>query len=169
MRIGHGYDIHRLQAQKDAGFCLGGVWLCCDCIVVAHSDGDVLCHAIIDSLLGALALGDIGVHFPPQEARWRGAKSLDLLRGLYREKILANGYRLVNLDATVILQHLRLRPFIEPIRQELSGALSVLSELGHISVKAKTKEGLGAVGRGEAIEAYAVCLLERLPADGTVT
>ena len=159
MRIGCGYDIHRLQAQKNAGFRLGGVWLECDYIVLAHSDGDALCHAIMDSLLGALALGDIGVHFPPGEARWRGAKSLDLLRGLYREKILENGYKLVNLDATVILEHLRLRPFIEPIRCELAG---VLPEMGpnQISVKAKTKEGLDAVGRGEAIEVHAVCLLE---------
>ena len=160
MRIGCGYDIHRLQAQKDAGFCLGGVRLGCDYIVVAHSDGDVLCHAIIDSLLGALALGDIGVHFPQQEARWRGAKSLEMLRSVYREKVVAGGYKLVNLDTTVVLEHLRLRPFIEPIRCELARALPKV-ELNNISVKAKTKEGLDAVGRGEAIEAHAVCLLEK--------
>ena len=160
MRIGCGYDIHRLQAQKDAGFCLGGVWLGCDYIVIAHSDGDVLCHAIIDSLLGALALGDIGVHFPQQEARWRGAKSLEMLRSVYREKILGGGYQLVNLDTTVVLEHLRLRPFIEPIRRELAGALPKVGP-NQISVKAKTKEGLDAVGRGKAIEAHAVCLLEK--------
>ncbi|WGK70314.1 2-C-methyl-D-erythritol 2,4-cyclodiphosphate synthase [Candidatus Haliotispira prima] len=163
MRIGHGYDLHRLRPQPGVGFCLGGFFVHCDYAVIAHSDGDVLCHAVIDSLLGALALGDIGAHFPPSEERWRNANSLEMLRSVYCTQIQTQGYRLVNLDCTVILEKIRLRPLIDDIRSHLLGAFesSEATDINQISVKAKTKEGVDAVGRGEAIEVYASCLLQK--------
>ncbi len=166
IRIGQGYDLHRLEAGS--GLYLGGLLLRCDYASVAHSDGDVLCHAVIESLLGALALGDIGSHFPPTDERWRNADSLEMLRSVYRKQIRTRGYELVNLDCTIVLEKIRLRLLIDEIRYRLLSAFQLHTSkdreivLEQISVKAKTKEGVDAVGRGEAVEVYASCLLQKI-------
>ncbi len=154
LRIGQGYDIHRLV--RDRKFILGGVEipsaLGCD----AHSDGDVLIHAIIDALLGAVSLGDIGSHFPPSDSRWKDADSSGLLRhvmGLLRDR----GWEPVNLDTTVILETPRLRPHIDDIRLSLSRMTGIPFDA--VSVKAKTKEKQDAVGEGRAVEALAAVLV----------
>ncbi len=171
IRIGQGYDLHRLRAETGAGLYLGGFLVRCNYVAVAHSDGDVLCHAVIDSLLGALALGDIGTHFSPQEKRWRNADSREMLRSVYHDLVLARGYQLLNLDCTVVLQEVRLRLLIDDIRNHLLQAFDCRKaynfqqvaalDLERISVKAKTKEGVDAVGRGEAVEVFASCLLQK--------
>lgn len=155
-RIGHGYDRHRLEAGKP--LIIGGVVIDAPFGSVAHSDGDVLLHALIDALLGAMALGDIGEHFPDTDPRWKGANSGQMLAHVL-ELVHDAGYGLVNLDATVLLETPKLKPYKFGIRQNLAEQLSV--GLDVVSVKAKTGEKLAPVGTSEAIEAWVACLLAR--------
>ena len=163
LRIGQGYDIHRLATGRR--LLLGGVEIAApDNIgLLGHSDGDVLVHAVTDAVLGALALGDIGQWFPDTDAEFAGADSRELLRRVLADPRL-EGWRLVNLDSTVIAQRPRLAPMIPAIRESIAALFGVPVE--RISVKAKTNEGLDAIGNGEAIAAQAVVLLERLKVDG---
>lgn len=154
MRIGYGYDVHRLVAGRP--LILGGVTVPHETGLAGHSDADVLLHAIADALLGAAALGDIGLHFPDTDERWRGADSLALLTevGLL---VRAAGYRVVNIDSTVALQRPRLRPHIDAMRHNVAKALDLPE--GCVSVKATTTERLGFVGEEAGAAASAVCLL----------
>jgi 2-C-methyl-D-erythritol 2,4-cyclodiphosphate synthase len=154
MRVGYGYDVHRLAPGHT--LVLGGVTIPHDTGLVGHSDADVLLHAIADALLGAAALGDIGTHFPDTDADWAGADSSDLLRRV-GQRVWADGYRLANVDATVVLERPKLQPHIDEMRQNIAGALDVTPD--RVSVKATTAEGLGPVGQGRGAAARAVCLL----------
>ena len=154
-RIGHGYDVHRLVEGRK--LILGGVEIPYEKGLLGHSDADVLTHAVMDAMLGALALGDIGKHFPDTDPAYKGADSIELLRqvnGLIR----AEGYQLGNLDVTVAAQRPKLAPHIPAMRQRLADALGV--PVTDISVKATTEEGLGITGQGEGMTATAICLLE---------
>ena len=153
-RIGHGYDVHRLTAGQ--GIVLGGVSIPCDFALVAHSDGDVALHALCDALLGALALGDIGKHFPDTDPRYAGADSLTLLQHCY-QLVTEQGYGLGNADITIAAQAPKLAPHIAAMRQGIADALQV--DMAAISVKATTTEKLGFVGRQEGIAVDAVVLL----------
>mgnify|MGYP002580504582 FL=1 len=155
MRIGHGYDVHRLVEGR--ALVLGGVRIPFEKGLDGHSDADVLTHAVMDALLGAAALGDIGKLFPDTDDRYLGADSIALLREVDR-RLTEAGYRLGNLDVTVIAQRPKLAPYINQMRQNLAAALR--TELQNISVKATTEEHLGFTGSGEGIAAHAVCLLE---------
>ena len=155
-RIGQGWDIHALVEGRP--LVLGGVTIAHSRGLLGHSDADALCHAITDALLGAAAMGDIGQHFPDTDAQFKGADSLALLAEAAR-RVRAQGWQIGNIDSTMIAQEPRLAPYIAAMRQRLSQALLV--ELGQVNVKAKTAEGMGPVGQGEAIEASAVCLLMR--------
>lgn len=159
MRIGHGYDVHRLTEGRR--LILGGVEIPFDKGLLGHSDADVLAHAVADALLGAAALGDIGALFPDTDPAYTGADSLMLLAQVM-ERVRAEGYRLGNLDATVLAQRPKLKPYIPAMRERLAVACGV--EIGRISVKATTEEGLGFTGLGEGMAAHAVCLLEEEPA-----
>lgn len=153
-RIGIGHDTHRLAAGRP--LLLGGVCVETEYGAEGHSDADALAHAIADAILGALCEGDLGVHFPDRDPRWKDADSMQLLARvvwLARER----GFHVVNADATVMLERPRLRSFIEAMRENLSRTLSV--DAGCVSVKAKTGEGLDAVGRGEAVTVQAVVLM----------
>ena len=155
MRIGHGYDVHRLVPGRRC--IIGGVDIPHRTGLAGHSDADVLTHAVMDALLGALALGDIGRHFPDTDPRYAGADSLALLRqvaALLRER----GWQLGNLDATVLAQVPRLAPHIPQMRENLAAAIGC--ETDRISVKATTEEGLGFTGTEQGIAAHCVCLLE---------
>jgi 2-C-methyl-D-erythritol 2,4-cyclodiphosphate synthase len=154
VRIGIGYDVHRLVRGRP--LILGGVTIDLEWGLEGHSDADALLHAICDALLGALALGDLGHHFPDTDPRYRGIASIKLLAEVIR-MVHDQAYRLHNLDAVVIAQRPRLALHIPAIRQNLAGLLS--TDLGSISVKAKTAERLGALGRGEGIAVHAVCLI----------
>ncbi len=156
LRIGQGYDVHRLAAGES--LVLGGVPLASDLGTVAHSDGDVLLHAVCDALLGALALGDIGEHFPDTDAAWRGASSMDLLRACM-DLIDARGWRVVNLDATLMLEQPKILPHKPAMRANLASVMHV--EVDRISLKATTGERIGFVGRREGVEALASVLLGR--------
>ncbi|MBS7325139.1 MAG: 2-C-methyl-D-erythritol 2,4-cyclodiphosphate synthase [Thiopseudomonas sp.] len=155
IRIGHGYDVHRFQEGDH--ITLGGVRIAHDQAFVAHSDGDVLLHAICDALLGALGLGDIGRHFPDTDPRFKGADSRQLLRAVM-SMAEARGWRVVNLDSTVLAQAPKLAPHIEAMRSAIAQVLQVSEE--QVNVKATTTETLGFVGRKEGIAAHAVVLLE---------
>ena len=155
LRVGIGYDIHRLA--RGLPLVLGGVALAHDRGPDAHSDGDVLAHAIGDALLGGMGLGDLGAHFPDTDARWRGASSLSILEAI-REMIRRRGARLVNVDATLIAEAPRVGPHVAAMKENLGRALGVEPE--RISVKATTNERLGAIGREEGIAAMAVALME---------
>ena len=157
MRIGHGYDVHRLVEGR--ALILGGVRIPFEKGLDGHSDADVLTHAVMDALLGAAAMGDIGKPFPDTDDRYLGADSIALLREVDRRPTEA-GYRLGNLDVTVIAQRPKLAPYINQMRQNLAAALH--TELQNVSVKATTEEHLGFTGSGEGIAAHAVCLLEPL-------
>jgi len=152
-RIGHGYDIHRLQ--PGGKLVLAGVVVSEEFSPIAHSDGDVVIHALVDGLLGAMAWGDIGQMFPDSDPQWKGAASRIFLETVYR-KVRQSGYELVNVDVTIQAERPRLAPFkltmIETLRGLLGGA-------GAINIKAGTNEGCGEIGRGEAIAAHAVVLL----------
>lgn len=154
MRIGFGYDLHKLKTGRK--LMIGGVHIPCDFGEEAHSDGDVLLHAVIDALFGAIAEGDIGSHFPPSDIRWKDVSSLVLLKKTM-EIIRERKFSLINLDCTVVLEKPKLLPYKEKIRQTMADALG--TDISRISVKGKTKEKVDAVGRGEAIEAYASLLL----------
>ena len=155
MRIGHGYDVHRLVEGRS--LILGGVRVPFEKGLDGHSDGDVLTHAVMDALLGAAAMGDIGKLFPDTDDRYLGADSVALLREVDR-RLTEAGYRLGNLDVTVIAQRPKLAPYINQMRQNLAAALR--TELQNISVKATTEEHLGFTGSGEGIAAHTVCLIE---------
>lgn len=154
MRIGHGFDVHAFGDGDHV--MLGGVPVPHARGIVAHSDGDVAVHALCDALLGALALGDIGHHFPPGDARWKDADSLQFLRHC-RSLMEAHGFALGNADITVICEQPRVGPHLAAMRSALAAALG--ADVGCVSVKATTTERLGATGRGEGIAAHAVCLL----------
>ena len=155
LRIGIGHDIHPLVAGRP--LVLGGVRFESERGLAGHSDADVLAHAIGDALLGALALGDLGTHFPPGDPRWRDASSLDLLRRI-RALLDERGARPVNVDATLVAEAPRIAPHRERMCRNLAGALGLAES--QVSVKAGTSEGLGALGRGEGIAAWAVALIE---------
>ena len=157
MRIGHGYDVHRLVEGRS--LVLGGVRIPFEKGLDGHSDADVLTHAVMDALLGAASMGDIGKLFPDTDDRYLGADSIALLREVDR-RLTEAGYRLGNLDVTVIAQRPKLAPYINQMRQNLAAALR--TELQNVSVKATTEEHLGFTGSGEGIAAHAVCLLEPL-------
>jgi len=155
LRIGQGYDVHRLAEGRR--LVLGGVEIPSPVGCVGHSDADALAHAIMDALLGALALGDIGQHFPNTDPAYAGADSIALL-GRVVALLAEHGARVVNVDATVIVEAPKLAPHIPGMRRRLAAALGVGE--GDVSVKATTAEGLGAFGRGEGIAAHAVALVE---------
>jgi len=155
MRIGHGYDVHRLVPGRD--LVLGGVNIPNERGLAGHSDADVLVHAVMDALLGAAALGDIGRHFPDSDGSYAGASSLELLsRVCYL--IDREGYSIVNIDSTVIAQGPRLAPFIPEMRHNIARACGIAP--AQVNVKATTEEGLGFTGAGEGVAAHAVALLE---------
>ena len=156
MRIGHGYDVHKLVEGRE--LILGGVHIPHSLGLLGHSDADVLLHAISDAILGAAALGDIGKHFPDTDERFKGADSLVLLREVVR-LVEHEGWRLGNLDAIIIAQQPKLRPYIDNMRQNIADACH--ADISQISVKATTEERLGFTGREEGISAHCVCLLEK--------
>ena len=158
MRIGHGYDVHRLVHGR--ALILGGVSIPFEKGLLGHSDADVLTHAVMDALLGAAALGDIGKHFPDSDPAYKGADSLMLAREVAK-LLLAQNYRICNLDTTILAQAPKLAPHIPQMRENLALALGL--PVDAVSVKATTEEGLGFTGTGEGIAAHAVCLLEQLP------
>lgn len=155
MRIGYGYDVHPLVPGRK--LVLGGVEITFDKGLEGWSDADVLTHAIMDALLGAAALGDIGRHFPPGEARYKDISSLKLLKQV-SEKLADKGYRVGNIDATVVAEKPKLRDYIDDMRRSLAGTMDI--EIGRVSVKASTNNGLGFIGSGQGIAAYAVALIE---------
>ena len=157
MRIGFGYDSHRFEEGRK--LVLGGVEFPGETGLKGHSDADALIHAIIDALLGAAALGDIGSHFPDTDPQWEGADSSALLEQVVKE-IRAAGYRIGNVDATVICERPKLRPKVDEIRARLSELLAIPSS--RLSIKGKTNEKMDDVGAGVGIEAHAVCLLEKV-------
>ena len=157
MRIGHGYDVHRFA--KDRKLILGGVDIPHEMGLLGHSDADVLTHAVMDALLGAAALGDIGKHFPDNDPAYKGANSLRLARCV-ADLLGKCGYRIVNIDATVIAQVPKLSPYMETMRENLAAALGVAK--GDVSVKATTEEGLGFTGEKLGIAAHAVCLIDAI-------
>lgn len=157
MRIGQGYDVHRLVSNRK--LILGGVEIPFEKGLDGHSDADVLVHAVMDAMLGAAALGDIGKLFPDNDDAFLGADSIVLLKRV-RGVLAQNGWRISNLDATVIAQRPKLAPFIDTMRENI--ALALQTDVSNVSVKATTEEKLGFTGSGEGIAAHAVCLIERV-------
>lgn len=155
MRIGHGYDVHRLVEGRE--LILGGVKIPYELGLLGHSNADVLLHAVSDALLGAAGLGDIGKHFPDTDPKYKGADSLELLR-IVGEKITAAGCRVSNIDVTMIAQKPKLRPYIEQMEQNIAAAVRVSPD--RVNVKATTEERLGFTGEGLGMACHAVCLLE---------
>jgi 2-C-methyl-D-erythritol 2,4-cyclodiphosphate synthase len=157
LRIGQGWDVHRIVAGRP--LILGGVTIPSEFGLEGHSDADVLAHAITDALLGAAALGDIGMHFPDTDPRWKGADSLKFLRHA-QDLVAEQGYTIVNVDSTVILERPKLKEFRPAIRARLAETLQL--EAGQVSVKFKTAEKVGPVGQGLSAEAQAIVMLCRL-------
>ena len=157
MRIGHGYDVHRLVDGRK--LILGGVEIPYEKGLDGHSDADVLTHAVMDALLGAAALGDIGKRFPDNDDRYLGADSIELLKAV-SAVLTEHGWRLGNLDATVIAQRPKLAPYIDAMRARIAAALG--TDVSAVSIKATTEEQLGFTGDGSGIAAHAVCLIEPL-------
>ena len=156
MRVGIGYDSHRFVDKRK--LIIGGVAVPCEKGLLGHSDADVLCHAIMDAVIGAVGLGDIGRLFPDTDPRWKDAVSTELLRDVV-DLARMNGYAIAWVDATIIAERPKISPFIE----EMKSALSVAGiPAGTINIKAKTNEGMGFIGRGEGIAAQAICLLSRI-------
>jgi 2-C-methyl-D-erythritol 2,4-cyclodiphosphate synthase len=155
LRIGHGYDAHRLEPGD--GVTLGGVHIACGYRLIAHSDGDVLIHALCDALLGACALGDIGKFFPDTDAKYRGIDSRELLREVVRRVRDEAGYAVVNADLTLIAQVPKVAPHVVTMRERLAADMGVSP--ADVNVKATTNEGMGHLGRKEGIAGHAVCLL----------
>ncbi len=155
MRIGTGYDVHRLTEGRK--LIIGGVEIPYEKGLLGHSDADVLLHAIMDALLGAAALGDIGLHFPDSDERYSGISSIELLKRV-RRLLLEKGYTINNVDSTIIAQAPKMRPYIDEMKKNIANAL--LLPIDDINVKATTEEGLGFTGQGEGIAAQAVCLIE---------
>ena len=157
MRIGQGYDVHRLTEGRD--LILGGVKIPYDKGLLGHSDADVLVHAVMDALLGAAALGDIGEHFPDTDPAYKGISSIELLRHV--GKLLEeNCYIIENIDATIIAQRPKMAPYIEQMKKNVADALAI--EVSQVNIKATTEEGLGFTGRGEGISAQAIASLETI-------
>lgn len=154
MRIGTGYDVHRLVPERD--LIVGGVKIPYEKGLLGHSDADVLLHAIMDALLGAAALGDIGLHFPDNDPAYKGISSLLLLKKT-GELLLEKGYLIENIDSVIIAQEPKMRPYIEEMRKNIADVLEI--EVEQVNVKATTEEGLGFTGAKEGIAASAVCLL----------
>jgi len=154
MRIGQGYDVHRLV--PDRALIIGGVEIPYELGLLGHSDADVLLHAITDSLFGAAAMGDIGTHFPDSDPAYLGADSLELLRQC-GELLRQAGYRIGNIDSTIIAQKPKMAPHIPQMRQNIAAALQI--PVDAVSVKAKTEEGLGFTGTGQGIAAQSICLI----------
>lgn len=155
MRIGHGYDVHKLVSDRK--LILGGVEIPCTLGLLGHSDADVLIHAVMDSLLGAACLGDIGIHFPDNDEKYKGISSLKLLKNvcdMLREK----NYEIQNIDSTIIAQKPKLSPYIFGMRKNISNACGI--DIGKINVKATTEEGLGFTGNLEGISVHAVCIIK---------
>ena len=153
MRIGIGYDIHKLVEGRD--LIIGGVKIPYEKGLLGHSDADVLVHAIIDALLGALALGDIGVHFPDTDEKYKGADSLELLK---QTKKLLGDYKIINIDSNIIAQKPKLAPYINSMREKIASILDI--NLNCISIKAKTNENMDSMGQGTSIAANAVVLVD---------
>lgn len=153
MRIGSGYDSHRLVEGRK--LIIGGVDIPFEKGLYGHSDADVLCHAIIDAILGALGMGDIGTHFPDTDTKWKDASSIDLLSSTM-ELVTQRGFEILWIDSTVITERPKLQPYIEIMKKNISVA-GIPS--GAVNIKAKTNEGMGFIGRGEGVAAQAVCLL----------
>ena len=155
MRIGHGYDVHRLVEGRD--LILGGVKIEYEKGLLGHSDADVLLHAVSDALLGAAGLGDIGRHFPDTDPQYKGADSLKLL-SIVGEKVAAAGYRVSNIDVTMIAQKPKLKDHIPQMAANIAAAVGI--DISRVNVKATTEERLGFTGREEGLSCHAVCLLE---------
>lgn len=156
MRIGHGYDVHRLVEGRK--LIMGGMEIPYEKGLLGHSDADVLLHAISDALLGAAALGDIGKHFPDTDEKYKGADSLMLLKHV-GELLKGKGFSVGNIDATIIAQRPKMAPYIEGMRKNIAGVLGI--DIEEVNVKATTEEGLGFTGTGEGIAAHAVCLIRK--------
>ncbi|MBO5347894.1 MAG: 2-C-methyl-D-erythritol 2,4-cyclodiphosphate synthase [Lachnospiraceae bacterium] len=154
MRIGMGYDVHRLVPDRD--LIMGGVRIPYEKGLLGHSDADVLLHAIMDALLGAAALGDIGKHFPDTDPQYKGISSMKLLEHV-GELLEENCFFVENIDATIIAQAPKMRPYIDEMRSNIAGALGI--DISQVNVKATTEEGLGFTGTGEGISSQAICLL----------
>ena len=157
MRIGHGYDVHKLVEGRK--LIVGGVDIPYEFGLLGHSDSDVLLHAISDAILGAAALGDIGGMFPDNDPEYLGADSLVLLRQVF-QRLRDNGYSVINVDCTVIAQKPKMKPYIPEMRMNIAAALS--TDVENISVKATTEEKMGFTGRGEGISAHCVCLIDKV-------
>lgn len=157
MRIGQGYDVHKLVEGRK--LVLGGVLIPYEKGLLGHSDADVLTHAVMDALLGALSLGDIGKHFPDTDEKYKGADSIMLLKEVMK-LINANGYTVGNVDCTVAAEAPKLKPYIEKMRETLANAMG--TDIFNVSVKATTEEGMGITGNGEGMTATAVCLLSKI-------
>lgn len=157
MRIGTGYDSHRFEPGRP--LILAGVSVPFDRGLAGHSDADAIAHAVTDALLGAAALGDIGTHFPPSDEQWRGANSLELLAHAYA-LLERQNYQAINIDVTVICEAPKLGPYIPSMRETLARALGIAPRA--VSIKAKTNEGMGWIGRGEGIAAMAVALIDQI-------
>lgn len=156
MRIGFGMDVHQFSEQRE--LVLGGVKIPHEKGLLGHSDADVLIHSIMDAILGALALGDIGKHFPDTDMAYKDISSMKLLSNVY-EIMVDNGYKVGNIDAVVAAQNPKLSPYIQQMRENIANILN--TEIGNISVKATTTEKLGFEGREEGITSYCVCMLEK--------
>ncbi len=156
IRVGHGFDVHRLVEGRP--FILGGITIPHETGPLGHSDADVLAHAISDALLGACALGDLGTHFPDTDPQWKGADSMRLLAAVH-ELTVRHGFSLGNLDATVVVQRPKLAAYLDDMRERIAEVLTI--DVGCVSIKAKTSEGLGYTGDGTGIAAYAVALVSR--------
>ncbi len=157
IRIGYGYDVHKLVEGRK--LILGGVEIPYEKGLLGHSDADVLTHAVMDALLGALALGDIGKHFPDTDEKYKGADSIMLLKEVMK-LIKEEGYTVGNIDSTVAAQAPKLKPYIMKMREVLANAMGI--DVSSVSVKATTEEGMGITGKGEGITATAVCLLSKI-------
>ena len=154
MRVGLGYDVHRLESGRD--LIIGGVKIEYEKGLLGHSDADVLTHAIMDALLGAACLGDIGLHFPDTSGEFKDISSIILLERV-RNLIKDAGYEIGNIDATIIAQAPKMRPHIDAMRANIAGALQI--DISQVNIKATTEEHLGFTGRGEGISSEAICLL----------
>ena len=157
MRIGHGYDVHKLVEDRE--LIVGGVHIPYEKGLLGHSDADVLLHAVSDALLGAATMGDIGGIFPDNDPEYLGADSLVLLRQVF-QRLRDNGYSVINVDCTVIAQKPKMKPYIPEMRMNIAAALS--TDVENISVKATTEEEMGFTGRGEGISAHCVCLIDKV-------
>ena len=160
MRIGYGYDVHRLVEGRK--LIIGGVDIPYEKGLLGHSDADVLIHAIMDALLGAVALGDIGKHFPDSDEKYKGISSLELLKHVSL-LLQSKGYSIINIDSTIMAQKPKLAPYIDDMRKNIASVIGI--DVDAVSVKATTEEGLGFTGEGLGISSNAVCLLENINKD----